>query len=156
MGQVDGGDAELPATALASHDRAVDLEGPPEQQTRPFHAALEDELANLGRRAHQAAGGHLGHDGDAHAQPAAKAGQQGGVAPPIVSEAEVSAHHHVARADVLAQHLFDELLGRQSREFGGEGLDQPQPSPDGTALAYTAVRANHFELRTAGTDGRGR
>jgi Tol biopolymer transport system component len=37
----------------------------------------------------------------------------------------------------------------------GEMLDQPQPSPDGTTLAYTAARGNHFELRTAGVDGRG-
>jgi hypothetical protein len=37
----------------------------------------------------------------------------------------------------------------------GEELDQPQPSPDGTTLAYTAVRGNHFELRTIGIDGHG-
>jgi hypothetical protein len=37
----------------------------------------------------------------------------------------------------------------------GEALDQPQPSPDGKTLAYTAGRGNHFELRTIGIDGRG-
>ena len=35
----------------------------------------------------------------------------------------------------------------------GESLDQPQASPDGTQLAYTAARANRLELRTVKRDG---
>jgi len=36
----------------------------------------------------------------------------------------------------------------------GEILDLPQPSPDGTLLAYTAARGNHLELRAVDLTGR--
>jgi hypothetical protein len=60
----------------------------------------------------------------AQAESAAEALEQGGVASPVLAEAEVRPDHHVARADVPGQDLLDELLGRQGREFGAERLDQ--------------------------------
>ncbi|MFI5366211.1 MAG: M1 family aminopeptidase [Candidatus Binatia bacterium] len=73
-----------------------------------------------------------------------------GKAPAIMADGSIIA----ASQDRLVKLNGD---GRDSTivQRPGEALDQPQPSPDGKALAYTAGRGNHFELRTTGIDGRG-
>ena len=61
-------DAEAAPAARAAHDGARDLDRPAEQQRRALDAALEHELAHLGRRADQAVDRHGRHDRDAEAE----------------------------------------------------------------------------------------
>jgi hypothetical protein len=72
-----------------------------------------------------------------------------GSAPAVTADGSIVA----ARRDRIVKLTGDGGAATIVRRCG-EALDQPQPSPDGNTVAYTAARGNRLELRVAGLDGR--
>ena len=111
--EVGGREAERAPALVPVRDLAAHLERGAEEAVRDVDLARRHQPADVGRGHDLAV--HLDHVDHARLE-RGLVGQQRGVALGAVAEAEVLPHRHLLRAELLDQHVVDELL----RGLGGE------------------------------------
>ena len=120
------------------------------------HAALQHELANLGRRARQAVRADLGNDRKSDAVAGAEIPQLLDLATSVFAEAEVCTDDDVMRADLLGQDLLDKDLGGHASQLCRERLDQNHLGPSFLQKLGPSLKRGEHGRRQRGRKEAGR